>query len=199
MQPVLSCINAVFSRSSNKFIPKEFPGYHCVGWVKQAHGIRGELFVQLYAGSADWLNHLDGIFLLAPSEDSIKKWEVEVCRPHKDGLILKVKGIADRNLSETMKRTGVYVPDEWLETADDDEEMYLKEVLGFEIIDTSDVLLGKITGFASNRMQDLLHVLRPDGTEALIPFVEAFIVHIDFDKQQVKMDLPPGLIDLEEK
>ncbi|MGZ3723365.1 MAG: ribosome maturation factor RimM [Bdellovibrionales bacterium] len=169
-----------------------------MGWVKQAHGIRGELFVQLYARKADWLSDLNNIFLLAPKETSLKSWEVEVCRPHKDGLILKVKGVNDRNLSETMKRTGVYIPEETL-VADEDDGIYLKRVLDFEVIDPAGVILGKITGFATNGMQDLLRVQTPKGHEALIPFVEAFIVNIDFDKHQVKMDLPQGLIDLEEK
>jgi 16S rRNA processing protein RimM len=185
----------VFSRSSNKFIPKNFPGFHCVGWVKQAHGIRGELFVQLYAGQADWLSNLNNIFLLGPSETSLKTWDVEVCRPHKDGLILKVKGVSDRNTSETMRRSGVYIPDAFL-VAEDDGEIYLKEILNFEAVDMDGVRLGKIVGFSSNTVQDLLRLERENGPEALIPFVEAFVVHIDFDKQQVKMDLPPGLLDL---
>src|SRR5665213_1163206 len=115
MQPARSCINAVFSRSSNKFTPQIFPGFHCVGWVKQAHGIRGELFVQLYASKADWLSDLNKIMLLAPMDSELKTWEVEVCRPHKEGLILKVKGVSDRNTSETMRKSGVYIPEKLLQ------------------------------------------------------------------------------------
>jgi 16S rRNA processing protein RimM len=169
-----------------------------VGWVKQAHGIRGELFVQLYAREADWLNHLNDIFLLAPNASALKSWAVEVARPHKEGLIVKLKGCDDRNTSETMRKSGVYIPEDLL-VADEGEGIYLKQILGFEVIDPAGVRLGKITGFGTNGVQDLLHVETAKGSEALVPFVEAFIVNIDFDKQQVKMDLPQGLIDLEEE
>lgn len=188
----------MFSRSSNKFTPKSFPGYHCVGWVKQAHGIRGELFVQLYAAKADWLSDLNNIFLLPPNENALKTWEVEVCRPHKDGLILKVKGVSDRNTSETMRKSGVYIPDELLE-AEEGEGIFLKQILNFEVVDRAGVPLGKITGFSSNGVQDLLHLQRAGKPEALVPFIDQFLVNIDFDKSQVKMDLPRGLIDLEEE
>src|SRR4051812_49259603 len=111
MQPVLSCINAVFSRSSNKFTPRSFPGYHCVGWVKAAHGIRGELFVQLYAGQADWLNSLKEINLLEPGNNVLSTWTMEEARPHKGGLILKLHKLNDRNHSELLRKSGVYIPE----------------------------------------------------------------------------------------
>jgi len=169
-----------------------------VGWVKQAHGIRGELFVQLYASKADWLSDLNKIMLLAPMDSELKTWEVEVCRPHKEGLILKVKGVSDRNTSETMRKSGVYIPEKLLQ-AEEGDGLFLKQVLNFTVIDPAGVILGKIVGFGTNGVQDLLRVERENGVEALVPFVEAFIVNIDFDKQLVKMDLPQGLIDLEEK
>ena len=188
----------MFSRSSNKFTPPEFPGYHCVGWVKQAHGLRGELFVQLYARKADWLSDLNNIFLLAPGNSTLKTWDVEYARPHKDGLILKVKGVSDRNVSETMRKSGVYIPQDLLK-AEEGEAPYLAQVLGFKVVDPQGVVLGEIVGFGSNGPQDLLQLKRENGVEALVPFVEAYLQHIDFDKHQVKMDLPPGLLDLEEE
>lgn len=193
-----SCISVVFSRSSNKFTPQKFSGYHCVGWVKQAHGIRGEIFVQLYAGQADWLSRLNIVSLLLPGQSALKTWDVEQFRPHKEGLILKLKGVNDRNLSETMRKSGCYIPEEWL-VASEGEGFFLAQILNFDVIAPDGARLGKIVGFGSNGPQDLLRLQRENGVEALVPFVEAFIQHIDFDKHQVKMDLPPGLLDLEEE
>jgi 16S rRNA processing protein RimM len=169
-----------------------------VGWVKQAHGLRGELFVQLYAKKADWLSDLNNISLLGPGDSSLKTWDVEFCRPHKDGLILKVKGISDRNVSETMRRSGVYIAEDLLK-ADAGEAPFLAQVLGFDVVDREGVILGKIVGFGTNGAQDLLQLKRENGVEALVPFVEAYLQNIDFDKHQVKMDLPPGLLELEEE
>ena len=193
MQPVPSCINAVFSRSSNKFTPRPFTGYQCVGYVKAAHGIRGELYVQLYARQADWLDSLEKIYLLAPAALELKCWTIERARPHKEGLIVLVEGVSDRNVSETMRKSGVYIEEQLL-TAPAGETIFLKQILNFTVCDPQEVPLGTVVGFATNGAQDLLCVQTPEGGEVLIPFVEAFIVKIDFDKRSVKMDLPPGLI-----
>ena len=38
-------------------------------------------------------------------------------------------------------------------------------------------------------------VERPDGSEALIPFVAEIVVEIDLEEQRAIIDPPPGLID----
>jgi hypothetical protein len=77
------------------------------------------------------------------------------------------------------------------------ETVYLAEVEGFSVVDLAGEVIGEVCGFSSNTSQDLIIVQTPKG-RALIPFIEPFLLNIDFDKREVRMDLPPGLIDLEE-
>jgi len=192
MQPAQSCINAVYSRlSSNIPAPVSFPGFFGVGYVRSAHGIRGEVFLGLFAGQADWDS--DTLFLLLPNAKTLKSFEVESLSPHKDGLIAKFKGVDSRNDSEALKRAQVYVSEDVLE-AEPGDTIFLRQILGFELADADGARLGEIGGFSSNGLQDLLQVRTPTG-EYLVPFVEDFIVDIDFDKKQVRMDLPPGLLE----
>ncbi len=180
--------------SNKAFQPAQFPGYHCVGWVKSAHGIRGEIYIQLYAKKADWLKSLETVFLLAPRAAALVEWPIEFKRPHKEGLILKLKGVVDRNHSETIAKSGAYIPENLLKSEAGDA-IYLKQVLGFTLLDAQGTRIGKIVGFKSNAAQDLLQIERENAPEALVPFVDAFLVNIDFDKLTVKMDLPEGLLD----
>jgi len=166
-----------------------------VGWIKDAHGIRGDNYIQLYAKTADWLEKLDQIFLLKPGAADLSAHKVSFKRPHKEGLVLRFSESKDRNYAETLRKSGVYIPADWLETADDDDEFFLGEVEGFKLLDEAGTELGEITGFSSNGVQDILNIALPDGREGLVPFVEAFIVAIDFDAETVTMDLPPGLLD----
>ena len=96
-----------------------------------------------------------------------------------------------------MRKSQVYIPEELLE-AEPGETIYLHQIEGFELMDKEGKSLGCIVGFASNGPQDLLRV-QTSGGEALVPFVDAFIEGIDFEKNQVIMDLPPGLLALEEE
>lgn len=203
MRLALSCISAVSSKSSNRnhsLDPSNpvFSGFHCVGWAKSAHGIRGELFVRLYAGQADWLDAVTELHLLLPGQSQLQPFEIELARPHKEGLIVKLSGVGDRNRSEELQKSRVYI-DEGALASESGERIYLREVLGFKVFDKEAGELGVVAGFGTNGAQDLLRVHTPEGREHLIPFIDPFIVHIDFDKQELKMDLPPGLLTIEEK
>ena len=118
--------------------------------------------------------------------------------PHKDGWILKLKGVRDRNHAEALAKSAVYIDETLLEENREGEQIYLKQILEFEVIDPKGVKLGVIRSFSTNGLQDLLVIETVDGREGLIPLVDAFLVHIDFDKKQVTMDLPPGLLGDEE-
>lgn len=192
MQRARSCINAAYSRlSSNIPAPVSFEGYHCVGYVKSAHGIRGELFLGLFAGQADW--DTDTLHLLLPGQKTLKEFVVESLSPHKEGLIAAFEGVNSRNDAEALKRSQVYVSEDVLE-AEEGDQIFLKQILNFEVADADGARLGEIVGFSSNGLQDLLQVRTSTG-QYLVPFVEDFIVDIDFDKKQVRMDLPPGLLE----
>jgi 16S rRNA processing protein RimM len=119
-------------------------------------------------------------------------------RPHKDGLIAELKGVVDRNHSETLRKSAVYIPEAALQ-AEPGEAIYLQQILGFTLVDVSQNVLGEVVGFATNGAQDLLRVKPADQAEFLVPFIEQFLVKIDFDKRQVSMDLPPGLAGDEEE
>ncbi len=194
MRQVRNYINVAFSRLSNKYQPPNFAGLYCVGWIKSAHGIRGEIFVKLYAETADWLESLESFHLLLPNTKAPNEFPIKSLRPHKDGLIVVLEGVVDRNRAEELQRSGVYIPEELLESEDEDE-IYLKQILGFQVL--TDVLIGTVKAFADNGEQDLLVVERAVGPDVLIPFVEDFILNIDFDNKVITMELPEGLLDLE--
>jgi 16S rRNA processing protein RimM len=91
----------------------------------------------------------------------------------------------------------VYIDIDLLKS-DEEGEIFLHEILGFQFNDVHGNPLGKVVGFGTNGMQDLLEVELSNGKKALIPFVEPFIRNIDFDKRQLDMELPEGLLDLED-
>ena len=165
-----------------------------MGYVKGAHGIRGEVFVGLFAERADWLDAVVELGLVLPRQKEAKTYAIEAIRPHKEGLIAALGGIITRNDSEALRGAHVYIDETALES-EPGEPIFLRQIEGFRLIDANDGEIGTITGFSTNTSQDLLRVTTSGG-DALVPFVEAFLLNIDFDKREVKMDLPPGLLDL---
>lgn len=111
---------------------------------------------------------------------------------------MKFLGVDSREQSEALRGAQVYVPEEALR-AEPGETVFLHQILGFELRGRDGAPLGRVTGFSSNGAQDLLEIEIGSGESVrLVPFVDDFIVDIDFDKRQLRMDLPPGLLSVEE-
>ncbi len=190
-----SCTSAASSRLSNRsFSPRVVPGFHCVGWVKDAHGLRGEIYVKLSSKKADWLKKVKTFGLCLPVGGEFVEYKIKAARPHKEGLIVHLEGLSDRNQSEALRKQSVYIGEKLL-ASEPGEAIFLNQILGFSVVNESGVVLGEITGFGTNGPQDLLKVKGAHG-ESLIPLIDAFLRHIDFDLRTVTMELPPGLFDL---
>jgi 16S rRNA processing protein RimM len=168
-----------------------------IGKVKEAHGLKGDLYILIFSKDVSWLSKLE-TFALGLEDDpkAQRNFRVEKAKPFKDGLMLKAEGLPDRTQAEKLKGHLFYVPESLFET-EEGETIYLSEVAGFEILGPEKEKLGRIVGFSTNGAQDLLVVEKSSGGQAEIPFVEDFILHIDFDSQFVQMKLPEGIWDLQ--
>lgn len=199
MRPAPNSTSVVFSRSSNRQ-PPPLPGLHWIGWVKSAHGLKGEIYIQLNSKQADWLDSVESLTLWNVGKTQVL--EIERATPFKDGLRVKLKGIEDRNQSEALRKSQVFIEESVL-VAEPGENLFLNQILNFDLVNPTLEKLGQIVGFGTNGVQDLLRI-RPAGIdssdvaeERLVPFVDQFIVRIDLENRQVIMDLPEGLLDLE--
>ena len=166
--------------------------YFKVGWVKEAHGLRGEVYVKLLSKDPEWLGEFSHFAL--GSEESLSLHEAKSWKPHKQGIILSIKGITNRNQSEALKGQDFSIPRHLLQTQSD-ESPFLIEVLNFRVIDVRVGFVGTVVGFVDNGAQDLLEVKDDQDVVHLIPFVDSFLVEISRDEKTIRMDLPEGLIE----
>lgn len=176
--------------------------YVHVGKILAAQGIRGEVFIYLFAQEAAWSDrwkevHLGPVGSEAP-ETSIK---IKKLRPHqkqkKQGFVASLEGVNSRDLSEAMVGQNVFIPEEFL-VSEEGENIYLREVLGFKVLDETRGAVGEVVGFSGNSMQDLLVIAHPSGETFEVPFVEPLLLEILNDEKCIKMDIPMGLVAGEE-
>ncbi|MBK9322572.1 MAG: 16S rRNA processing protein RimM [Bdellovibrionaceae bacterium] len=166
-----------------------------VGKVKEAHGLKGELYIFVFSGDISWLKKMNEFELRPKGAAQGKVYPVEKVKPFKKGFILKTPGIGDRTLAEEIEGQDFYISADLL-VSQPGETIFLKEILEFIVKDSQQNTIGPIKDFSSNGAQDLLVVATAKGSVE-IPFVEAFIKKIDFKHRTVVMDLPEGLLDLE--
>lgn len=164
-----------------------------VGRVKDAHGVKGELFIQLFAGEAAWLEKLKEIRLInADAQDSLRVLSAKSVRFHKNGLIAKTEEVRDRNEAESLRGWLFEIPEDFL-VSEKGDAIYLREIDGFRVFTQAQGEVGTVAGFGSNGVQDLIVVKTARG-DFEIPFVEAFIVKMDDAAREIHLDLPEGLL-----
>lgn len=181
--------------------------------VKRAYGIKGELFILPFTPKAKWIYNLSEITLikevkkpcLAGSHktslliiDNQRQFDirltfiVEKCRSYKDGYVLKLQNCNDRTKAEEWHGAFVSVPLSAF-TSKTGESIYLIELKDFVVVNAGESI-GPIVSFSSNGCQDLIQV-KKKGCIYDIPFVKDFLISIDWQKKQIYMDLPDGLLD----
>lgn len=106
-------------------------------------------------------------------------------------FLLHFEGIEDRSLAETLNQKELELSGDVL-ISGPKERIFLAEILDFQLVDSNGNPLGRIRSFSSNGPQDLL--VLDSGDE--IPFVQDFLISIDWETSQVRMNLPEGLLAL---
>lgn len=73
------------------------------------------------------------------------------------------------------------------------DEYFLEDLIGFEVINSDEANLGKIIDIMETGAHDILIV---SDDEIMIPDVEEFVKEIDFEAKKFFVDVPQDLIDL---
>ena len=167
-------------------------GHKVVGKVKDAQGLKGEIFVRLFADRCDWFDSLKTVVLT--HEQQIMTAELVKMRLHKNGLVIKMQGLEDRTQAEKLKGWYLEIPESHL-ISEVGEKLFLNEVMGFRVISKALGEIGPVRGFSGTSYQDTM-LVDYKGREVMIPFVKPIVQEISHVNQQIFVDLPEGLLDL---
>ena len=170
-----------------------------VGKIRDAHGLKGEVFIVPFSQKSDWIEKTDSLRVVRRRKDEDGQWVEDINdytiarkKPHKVGYIVKFEELKTRNDSEALKGARIQVPKSLL-VSEPGETIYLNELINFQVTSKEGKTLGQVVGFSSNGPQDLLVVESGSGKYE-VPLVEAFIVRINWEKNEIVMDIPEGLI-----
>ncbi|MBO5994002.1 MAG: 16S rRNA processing protein RimM, partial [Firmicutes bacterium] len=112
-----------------------------------------------------------------------------------DMVILKLKGIDDRNQAEKLRDKDVYITEEDLRELPEGS-YYLRDLIGMKVVDLGHYgEIGVLKDVIQNSAQDIYVVSRPSGQDVLIPAVKDFIKDIDTENREIHTTLIPGFID----
>lgn len=160
-----------------------------VARIGKPHGIRGEVTVQVLTDTPQERFSPGTVIEVLPA--SLGPLTVTSSRWNKDILLLGFENIEDRNSAETLRGAELFI--EAATSDDDGEGWYEHELTGLSARVGEDII-GTVTALRTGDVQDLLVVKGIDGTEILVPFVEAIVPVVDPEAGYILLTPPAGLL-----
>lgn len=164
----------------------------CVAKIGAAHGLRGEVRLQVFTEDPDAIRSFGEL----ESEDGTKKFRVASLRPAKGHFVAKFEGVNDRNASELLTNIELFVSRDKLPKIEDDGEFYHADLIGLRVEDKAGKNYGVVIAVRNYGASDLIEVGEPtkkSGT--LIPFIDQFVPEVDVENGRVIIEPAPGLFE----
>lgn len=172
------------------------PTHLIVGRVRRAHGIRGDLVVELLTDAPDAIFAPGRRVFGGDAEGELgdaPPLEIARASAFKDDLIVHFAGIDDRSAAERWHGRYLLVPADEVEPPDE-SEAFLHELPGMTVVQADGTVVGEVADYFELPQGILLEVERPEGRVS-IPLIEAFVQELDRTGRRIVMQLPEGLLE----
>jgi 16S rRNA processing protein RimM len=167
-----------------------------VGRIGRAHGVRGEVGVEVRTDDPAERFAIGTELRTDPS--SAGPLTVAGARPHSGRLLVRFEQVRDRNAAEGLRGVllTVQVPDR--EAPADPEEFYDHQLVGLQVRDDAGTVVGEVADVLHNPAHDLLVVRRKSGGDVLVPFVCDLVPDVDLGSGRLTVADRPGLLEPEQ-
>ena len=133
--------------------------------------------------------------LFGPNELSLSPVEVNQARQHKQGYLLKLSSVDDRNRAEEVRGWGLYIPaDEAAPT--DGESFYHHQMIGMKVVDRELGELGTVVAVVETPAHDLLEIRRKGQKSFFLPLIDEFVGGVDLEAGVIETGIPADLMEL---
>lgn len=157
-----------------------------VGRVGRAHGIRGDVAVEVRTDAPE-LRFADGAVL----RTAAGPLTVQSTAWHSGRLLVRFAGVADRTAAESLRGRELYISAG--DRGDPGEDAWWDDdLIGLTAVTPDGAALGTVTDVV-HAAQVLVAVTDPAGREVLVPFVRALVPAVDVAGGTLVVDPPPGL------
>jgi 16S rRNA processing protein RimM len=176
-------------RKNNPGSPDGEPVYLAVGFLRRAHGVRGEIIMDLHTDFPERLQ--SGRMLFVGKEH--RAMTLAGARPHAKGMLVKFRGI------ETPEEAG-QLRNQWVYTRASDVpslpegKLYQHELFGFGVVDEHGNPLGELVEILETGANDVYVIRNESGKELLLPAIPSVILEIDASHRLMRVHLLEGLI-----
>jgi len=159
-----------------------------VGRVVKPHGIRGEFVVEPDGDTLGRLAPGDQVFLAGEPRF------LRGTRLHQGRVLLAVEGCLDRDAAEAQRGHEVQVLAAVLPPPAEGQ-WYADDLIGWAVFDAQGKALGTVHGVLPGAAHDYLQL--DEAGAVLVPMVREWLLSADAERRELRVDVPPGLLELD--
>lgn len=163
------------------------------GKIVGTHGIKGEIRLQPWCDSGDFLKQFKKLYT---DDKGLTSLGVTAVRPHGNIVIMALKGIDSIEKAEALRGKVIYIDraDAKLEKG----RYFIDDLIGCAVFDAdTNELLGTLTDVSPTGANDVWHITRND-TEYLVPAIDEVLVEVDVENEKVVIRPLKGIFDYED-
>jgi len=165
-----------------------------IGRIVRPHGLRGEVVVDVRTDEPDQRYAVGSV--LATDPTAVGPLTVEAVRPHQGRLLVTFGGVPDRDAAEDLRGVLLCVDRDAVDEPEDPDEFHDQQLIGLRAESPAGEPIGEVVAVEHAPASELLVVRRPDGRDALVPFVRAIVPEVDVAGGRLVLTPPDGLFDL---
>ncbi|MBZ9737006.1 ribosome maturation factor RimM [Mesorhizobium sp. CA18] len=161
--------------------------------IGAAHGIKGELRVKTFTGDPLALADYGPLY----ARDG-RAFQITDIRPAGTVVVVRFKGVGDRNAAEALAGTELFVDRSVLPDDGEEDEFYHADLIGLDVRDDTGVI-GRVVAVHNFGGGDILDVTLAGRKGVLIPFTQAAVPHVSIADGFVEVNpQAAGLVEDEE-
>jgi len=162
------------------------------GKIVSTHGIKGEVKVQHWCDSSDYLIGLENLYL----DKGERPITIKSARTNKSMVIMKISGIDDMDAAAALRGKVLYMN---RDDDPDDDGVFLQDLMGIGVTDADTGKgYGTLTDVFHTGANDVYEITDDDGKKRLVPAIPDVVIMIDIDRGRMTIRPLKGLFDDED-
>ena len=170
-------------------MPKQFLE---AGKIVRTHGIRGELVLEPWADSPEFLAEIKRLYFDGGKTDA----GLLASRVHKGRLLITLRGVTTVEQGDALRGKVLY-----LDRADvqlEEGQVFLQDMIGLKAVDgTTGREYGELKEVLPTGANDVYRIVDRDGKEYLFPAVKHMVKRISVEDGVIELLPIPGIFDEE--
>ncbi len=160
-----------------------------IGKIVAVQGLKGDVRVEPWCDSAEFLCEFDTLYF----DKGNTPVEIEKVRPHKNIVLVKIKGTDTVEAAQMLRGKILYMDREDVEL--DDGCYFVQDLIGLEVIDNDDgTVYGKLSEVKETGANDV-YIVKNGEKEYLIPAIPDVIISTDIENGKMLIHKLDGLFD----